>query len=52
MYLTLAMFARNFDVDLADTTEENIQLGRDMGLPYPSEGRFCARVRITGVVKN
>ncbi|KAJ5575191.1 benzoate 4-monooxygenase cytochrome P450 [Penicillium hetheringtonii] len=52
MYLTLAMFARNFDVDLADTTEENIQLGRDMGLPYPSEGRFCARVRVTGVAKD
>ncbi|KAJ5973770.1 benzoate 4-monooxygenase cytochrome P450 [Penicillium waksmanii] len=50
MYLTLAMFARNFNVDLVNTTEDNIRLGRDMALPYPYEGRFSVRARITGII--
>lgn len=50
MYLTLAMFARNFDIELVDTTEENIRLGRDMVLPYPYEGRFSARIRVVALV--
>jgi hypothetical protein len=50
MYLTLAMFARNFNVDLVNTTEDNIRLGRDMALPYPYEGRFSVRARVTGII--
>ncbi|KAF7597008.1 hypothetical protein BBP40_011374 [Aspergillus hancockii] len=52
MYLTLAMFARRFDVELVDTTEENIRLGRDKGLPYPAKGRFSARIKVTGMAKD
>ncbi|KAJ5085427.1 benzoate 4-monooxygenase cytochrome P450, partial [Penicillium argentinense] len=51
MYLALAMFARNFDIGLFDTTEDNIRLGRDLSLPYPTEGRFATRVRVTGLVE-
>jgi hypothetical protein len=44
------MFARNFDVELVNTTEDNIRLGRDMALPYPIEGRFSVKARITGII--
>ncbi|KAJ5155936.1 benzoate 4-monooxygenase cytochrome P450 [Penicillium capsulatum] len=52
MYLTLAMFARNFDLDLVDTTEDNIRLGRDLCLPYPAKGRFSVRIQVTGLVED
>lgn len=52
MYLTLAMFVRNFDIELVDTTEDNIRLGRDMCLPYPARGRFRVYMRVTGLIEN
>lgn len=52
MFLTLAMFARNFDVELIDTAEENIRLGRDMCLPYPAKGKFRVRMRVVGLVQD
>lgn len=51
LYVTIANFVRRFDMELYDTTIENIRSVREFGLGYPKYGNFSVRAKITNVVK-
>ena len=51
LYITIANFVRRFDMDLYETTIENIRSVREYGLGYPKDGSFSVRAKITNVVK-
>ncbi|KNG90313.1 benzoate 4-monooxygenase cytochrome P450 [Aspergillus nomiae NRRL 13137] len=46
LYLTLARIVRLVDMQLVDTTINNIQVGRDLGHPAPKSGSFQVKARI------
>ncbi|KAJ6126691.1 hypothetical protein N7523_002303 [Penicillium sp. IBT 18751x] len=50
MYLTLAHVARKFDMELYDTTERNLEIGRDLGISYPVKGPYHVKAKITDIV--
>jgi hypothetical protein len=51
LYLTLAAFARRFEMELYETTEDNIRIERDLGVAYPKEGIFTVKTVVTGIIK-
>lgn len=50
LYLVLAMLVRRYDMELYETTLKNVKFERDFGTPYPDEGNFNVRVRVTNVL--
>jgi hypothetical protein len=51
MYTALAHLARKFDMQLHETTAENVSVGREMGLPFPEKMVYQVKVKITQVVE-
>lgn len=51
LYITIANFVRRFDMDLYDTTIENIRPVREYGLGHPKDGTFSVRAKVTKVVQ-
>lgn len=52
LYLTISSFARNFDMELYETSFENIRVFRDQGLPYPEKGHWNIKAKVTRVIEN
>jgi hypothetical protein len=46
----LAHLARKFDMELYETTAENVSVGREMALPFPEKVPYQVQVRVTRVV--
>lgn len=51
LYMTIASFVRRFDMELYETTMENIRIYRELGIGQPKEGDFSVRAKITNVIK-
>ncbi|EAW12902.1 cytochrome P450 [Aspergillus clavatus NRRL 1] len=51
LYRTIAAVARRFDMELYETTLEDILVNRDLGFGQPETGRFQVQARVTGIVK-
>ncbi|KAL8827605.1 MAG: hypothetical protein Q9191_003085 [Dirinaria sp. TL-2023a] len=51
LYMTIASFVRRFDMELYETTEENIRIYRELGIGQPKDGEFSVRVKVTNVIK-
>lgn len=51
LYMTIACFIRRFDMELDETTMDNIRVDRELGIGYPKEGEFSVRAKVTNVVK-
>ncbi len=52
LYMTIASFVRRFDMELYETTVDNIRIDRELGIGHPKEGKFSVRARVTNVVKD
>ena len=50
--MTIASFVRRFDMELYETTVDNIRIDRELGIGHPKEGEFSVRARVTNVVKD
>ncbi|OOQ81615.1 benzoate 4-monooxygenase cytochrome P450 [Penicillium brasilianum] len=50
MYLALAHVVRRYDMELYDTTFNNVHLVRDLGLGFPKEKPLSVKTRVTGVL--
>ncbi|KAJ3494206.1 hypothetical protein NLG97_g4228 [Lecanicillium saksenae] len=50
LYLTISQFARKFDMELYDTTYENIRVARERGLPYAKTGHWNVKATVTQIV--
>ncbi|KAJ5495040.1 cytochrome monooxygenase aflU [Penicillium diatomitis] len=50
IYLTIATLVRRFELELFETTKENIAFARDFGTPYPDQGNYSLRVLVKGQV--
>lgn len=50
LYLIIATFVRRFDMEIYETTVENIRTAREFGVAYPKDGNFSVRAIITNVV--
>ena len=51
LYITIAFFVRRFDMELCDTTMDNIRMVRELGIGQPMGGDFSVWAKITNVVK-
>ncbi|CBF87384.1 protein CYP58D1 [Aspergillus nidulans FGSC A4] len=49
LYNTLAAVVRRFDLELYQTTEENVRFVRDMLLPRSTNGPWKVRVKVIGI---
>ena len=49
--MTIASFVRRFDMELYETTMDNIRIGRELGIGHPKQGEFSVRAKVTNVVK-
>ncbi|OJJ05173.1 hypothetical protein ASPVEDRAFT_74574 [Aspergillus versicolor CBS 583.65] len=52
LYLTLAYFAIFFDYELHETTEENITVARDRGVPFLEKGHLMVKAKVVKVLRN
>jgi hypothetical protein len=52
LYLTISSFALGFDMELYETTIENIRVVRDHGLPYPEKGHWNVKAKVTRVIED
>jgi hypothetical protein len=52
LYLGIAAIARRFDLEVTDTTIDNVTLARDYGVPHSEKGAWDVKVRVTNVVKD
>ncbi|KAL4789749.1 cytochrome P450 [Aspergillus venezuelensis] len=52
LYFTLAAFAMYLDYELYETTEGNIRVARDRGVPFPETGHFMVRAKVVGVYRD
>lgn len=50
LYLVIARLARQFDIELIDTTEENVRFARDYVVPHAEDGPWSVKARISKVV--
>jgi len=50
LYVTLAHIASKFDIEMWETTERNIEFGRDLVLPFPKEHPYHVKAKVTQVV--
>jgi hypothetical protein len=46
MYTAIAHIARKFDMQLHETTAENVSVGREMGLPFPEKVPCFVKVKV------
>ncbi|MCJ1345383.1 hypothetical protein MMC31_003590 [Peltigera leucophlebia] len=51
LYITIASLLRRFDLELFETTIENIRVAREFGIGFPKKGNFSVRAKFTKVVK-
>ncbi|KAL2818535.1 cytochrome P450 [Aspergillus granulosus] len=51
LYLGVATIARRFDLEVTDTTIDNVTLARDYGVPHSEKGAWDVKVRVRNVVK-
>lgn len=49
MYLTIATLARQFDMELHDTTVRDVTVGRDYISPFPTDGVGNIKVKFSDV---
>ena len=49
--MTIASFVHRFDMEIWETTMDDIRIGRELGIGVPKEGEFSVRAKITNVVK-
>ncbi|BCS17346.1 cytochrome P450 [Aspergillus puulaauensis] len=52
LYLTLAYFATFFDYELHETTEENVTVARDRGVPFPEKGHLMVKAKVIKVLRD
>ncbi|KAF9885046.1 hypothetical protein FE257_000777 [Aspergillus nanangensis] len=50
LYLVFATLARRFDMELHQTTADNIAFVRDFGMPYPDEGNLSVQALVTKIL--
>ncbi|KAI6081688.1 cytochrome P450, partial [Hypoxylon rubiginosum] len=50
LYMTLATIVRRFDIELYETSPEDIRMVRDMGIAQPERGEFRVRAKITKIL--
>ena len=50
--MTIASFVRRFDMELYETTVDNIRIDRELGIGHPKKGEFSVRARVTNIVKD
>ena len=50
MYNALAHLARKFDMELYETTAENVSVGREMALPFPEKVPYQVQVGLRGLL--
>lgn len=50
LYITLASLVRRFDMELFETTAENIRIVREFALGFPKKGDFSVRAKFIKVV--
>jgi hypothetical protein len=50
--MTIASFVRRFDMELYETTMDNIRIDRELGIGQPKKGEFSVRVKVTNVFKD
>jgi hypothetical protein len=51
MYTALAHLARKFDMQLHETTAENVSVGREIGLPFPEKVVYQVKIKIMQIVE-
>ena len=51
LYMTIAAFVRRFDMELYETTVDNIRIYRELGIAQPKEGEFSVRAKVVNVLK-
>jgi hypothetical protein len=49
LYLTLAQIARRFDMELHETTKQNVEVGRDFAIPFPEKKPYFVKAKVTQV---
>jgi hypothetical protein len=52
MYLTVAAMVQNFDLELVDSSIENIIPDRDFGLAFDKDYNFGVKLRVTKALKD
>lgn len=48
LYVVVARIARQFNLELVDTTDEDVAFARDYAVPYAEKGPWSVRVRVIG----
>jgi len=51
LYLTIAAMVQNFDLELVDSSIENITPDRDFGLAFDKNYNFGVNLRVTKVLQ-
>lgn len=51
LYITLASLVRRFDMELFETTLENVHTVRELAVGFPKEGDFSVRAKFIKVVQ-
>ena len=51
LYMTIASFVRRFDMELYETTMDDIRIGRELGIAQPKGGELSVRAKVTNIVK-
>ncbi|PHH91254.1 hypothetical protein CDD83_1171 [Cordyceps sp. RAO-2017] len=49
LFITIATLAYHFDLELHETTQENIRVVRDRGLPFSKDGHWAIRAKVSKV---
>ncbi|KAL5354952.1 cytochrome P450 [Aspergillus floccosus] len=52
LYLTIASFVRRFDIELHDTTPEDMRITHELGIGFTRRGDVQVYAKVTGVVEN
>lgn len=52
LYLVIARMARQFDLELYNTTDENVRFARDYVVPHAEHGPWNVKARIAKVIEN
>ncbi|RHZ43927.1 cytochrome P450 [Aspergillus thermomutatus] len=52
LFMTVAYFVRRFDMELYQTTEENVQVVREMGMGFPKDGYVTVYAKVTNLVQD
>jgi hypothetical protein len=52
LYLGLATIIRRFDVEVHDTTEDNVKLISDYAVPHADSSSWNVKALVVGIVKD